>query len=582
MSMAKRLRVVPKDPAPLASRPWTKHYDPGVPATLVYPDATMHAFLDDAAESYPNATCTIFFNAKRTYKSISDDAWRFANGLRSLGVKKGDRVGIMLPNTPQFIIAFYGTLRAGATVVPCNPLYTVPELRHQLQDSGAETIVVLSRLYPVVKAAREGTRVKTVLVTNIKEGMPRVLRTLFTLAKEKKDGHRQHFEGDPGARSFPAFLKSESPKPFDAGVSQNDIAVLQYTGGTTGVSKGAMLSHRALVANTLQCRAWHVNTTDAEGIGMAVMPFFHVYGLTVVMGQAIQAASAMLLEPQFELERVLKDIQKYKPKTFPGAPRIYNAIINSPLATKYDLKGIEACVSGSAPLLIETHKKFTDLTGAKLVEGYGLTEAAPVTHCNPLYGHGKQKIGSIGVPYPDVESRIVDSETGERDMPMGEPGELILRGPQLMDGYFNRPDETAKTLRNGWLFTGDIATIDADGYYSIVDRKKEMIIVSGFNVYPREVEEALATHPAVMDSAAIGKPHPIKGEEVKAFVVLKPGQSATAEDLIAHSRTQLAPFKVPHEIEFRDALPKTLIGKTLRRQLAEEDRKKREKIATPA
>jgi long-chain acyl-CoA synthetase len=578
--MAKRLRVVPKDPAPLASRPWTKHYDPGVPATLVYPDATMHAFLDDAAESYPNATCTIFFNAKRTYKSISDDAWRFANGLRSLGLKKGDRVALMLPNTPQFVVAFYGILRAGATVVPCNPLYTVPELRHQLQDSGAETLVVLSRLYPVVKAAREGTHVKTVLVTNIKEGMPRVLRTLFTLAKEKKDGHRQHYEGDPGASSFASFLRSASAKPFDAGVTQNDTAVLQYTGGTTGVSKGAMLSHRALVANTLQCRAWHVNTKDGEGVGMAVMPFFHVYGLTVVMGQAIQAASAMLLEPQFELERVLKDIQKYKPKTFPGAPRIYNAIINSPLATKYDLRSIEACISGSAPLLTETHKKFTDLTGAKLVEGYGLTEAAPVTHCNPLYGQGKQKMGTIGVPYPDVECRIVDSETGERDMPIGEPGELILRGPQLMDGYFNKPDESAKTLRNGWLYTGDIATIDADGYYSIVDRKKEMIIVSGFNVYPREVEEALATHPAVMDSAAIGKPHPIKGEEVKAFVVLKPGQSATPEDLIAHARTQLAPFKVPHEIEFRDSLPKTLIGKTLRRQLAEEDRKKR--VATVA
>jgi len=577
--MAKRLRVVAKDSAPLASRPWTKHYDPGVPATLVYPDAVVQDFLDDSVSSFPNATCTIFFNSKRTYKQISDDAWRFANGLRSLGVKKGDRVAIMLPNTPQFIVSFYGALRAGAVVVPCNPLYTVPELRHQLQDSGAETIVVLSRLYPVVKAAREGTRVKQVLVTNIKEYMPPLLRTLFTLAKEKKDGHRQPFAGDPGARAFADLVRRSPSAPFDSGVAQNDIAVLQYTGGTTGVSKGAMLSHRALVANTLQCRAWFSKEEDGKGVGMAVMPFFHVYGLTVVMAQAVQAAGAMVLEPQFELERVLKDIEKHKPNTFPGAPRIYNAIINSPLATKYDLKSVQACISGSAPLMVETHKKFTELTGAKLVEGYGLTEAAPVTHCNPLYGEGKQKIGTIGVAYPDVECRIVDSETGERDMPVGEPGELILRGPQLMDGYYNRPDETAKTLRNGWLYTGDIATVDADGYYAIVDRKKEMIIVSGFNVYPREVEEALATHPAVMDSAAIGKPHPIKGEEVKAFVVLKPGQNATADELIAYSRTQLAPFKVPHEIEFRDSLPKTLIGKTLRRQLAEEDRKKREATA---
>ena len=560
----------------MAGRPWTKFYDEGVPAALQYPDATLGAVLDDTAETYPNATATIFFGAKRTYKSISDDAWRFANGLRAAGVRKGDRVAIMLPNTPQFIVAFFGALRAGATVVPCNPLYTVPELRHQLQDSGAETLVVLSRLYPVAKAAREGTQLRRIYVTNIKEEMPPILRTLFTVAKEKKDGHRQDFSGDAGVSSFRSLVKRSPATAFDPGTRKDDTAVLQYTGGTTGVSKGAMLSHRALVANMLQCRAWHVHTTDGEGVGMAIMPFFHVYGLTVVMLQAVQSGSAVVLEPQFELERVLKDIDRYKPQTFPGAPRIYNAIINSPLATKYDLRSIQACISGSAPLMVETHKKFVSLTGAKLVEGYGLTEAAPVTHCNPLYGTEHQKIGTIGIPYPDVESKLVDTETGEREVAPGEPGELVLRGPQLMDGYYNRPDETAKTLRNGWLYTGDIATVDADGYYSIVDRKKEMIIVSGFNVYPREVEEALATHAAVMDSAAIGKPHPIKGEEVKCFVVLKPGATATAEELIAHARTQLAPFKVPHEIEFRDSLPKTLIGKTLRRQLAEEDRKKRE------
>jgi long-chain acyl-CoA synthetase len=579
--MAKRIPVVAKDKAPLAGRPWTKHYDEGVPATLRYPDTTLHAFLDDAAESYPKATATIFFNAKRTWRQISDDAWRLANGLRAMGVKKGDRVAIMLPNTPQFVIAFFGALRAGAIVVPCNPLYTVPELRHQLVDSGAETIVVLSRLYPVVKAAREGTRIRNVLVTNIKEFMPPVLRTLFTLAKEKKDGHRQPFAGDAGAQSFADVLKRSPEAPFDAGVTKDDIAVLQYTGGTTGVSKGAMLSHRALVANTLQCRSWFAAEEDGTGVGMAVMPFFHVYGLTVVMTQAVQAAAAMVLEPQFDLEHVLKDIARHKPKTFPGAPRIYNAIINSPLATKYDLRSIGACISGSAPLMVETHRKFVELTGANLVEGYGLTEAAPVTHCNPLYGKGKQKIGTIGVPYPDVECKIVDVETGEREMPAGEPGELVLRGPQLMDGYYHQPEETAKTLRNGWLYTGDIATVDADGYYAIVDRKKEMIIVSGFNVYPREVEEALATHPAVADSAAIGVPHPIKGEEVKAFVVLKAGKTATADELMAHARTQLAPFKAPREIEFRDSLPKTLIGKTLRRQLAAEDKSRREKVATP-
>jgi long-chain acyl-CoA synthetase len=572
--MGERIKVEAKDLAPLTGRPWTTHYDPGVPATLVYPRVPLQAVLDDTAASHPGATATIFFNRRRTYKSISDEAWRFANGLRRLGVRKGDRVALVLPNTPQFIVAFYGALRAGAIVVPCNPLYTPPELQHQLTDSSARVVVALSRLYPVVKAARSGSAVEHVIVTNIKEEMPPVLRMLFTVAKEKKDGHRQPFKGDPGAIAFREVIAAPS-EPFDVGARTDDLAVLQYTGGTTGVSKGAMLSHRALVANTLQCRAWFTNLRDGKDIAMAVMPFFHVYGLTVVMSLAVQAGAALILEPQFELERVLRNIQRYRPKLFPGAPRIYNAIINSPLATKYDLHSIEACISGSAPLMVETQRRFIELTGAKLVEGYGLTEAAPVTHCNPIFGEGKQKIGTIGVPFPDVESKIVDLENGEREMAVGEAGELILRGPQLMDGYYKRPDETAQTIRGGWLYTGDIATVDADGYIAIVDRKKEMIIVSGFNVYPRDVEEALATHPAIMDAAAIGIPHPIKGEEVKAFVVLKPGMTATAEEIVEHCRRSLAPFKVPKEIEFRDSLPKTLIGKTLRRQLAQEDRARR-------
>ena len=576
-----KIRVETKEAAPVSGKPWTRHYDPDVPASLVYPSVPLQAMLDDAAENHPNSTATIFFTRKRSYKSISDAAWRFANGLRRLGVKTGDRVALVLPNSPQFVIAFYGALRAGAVVVPCNPLYTAPELQHQLADSGATVVVVLSRLYPVVRAARANTSVEHAIVTNIKEEMPPVLRVLFTLAKEKKDGHRQQFAGDPGAISMSQVLSAPSD-PFDAGTGPDDVAVLQYTGGTTGVSKAAMLSHRALVANTLQCRAWFTNLRDGADVAMAVMPFFHVYGLTVVMSLAVQGAAAMILEPQFDLERVLKDVQRYRPKLFSGSPRIYNAINNSPLAAKYDLRSIEACVSGSAPLLVETHRKFVELTGARLVEGYGLTEAAPVTHCNPLFGEGKQKVGSIGIPYPDVESKIVDVETGEHEMPPGEAGELILRGPQLMDGYYKRPEETAQTLRNGWLYTGDIATVDPDGYVSIVDRKKEMIIVSGFKVYPREVEEALFAHPAVMDAAAIGIPHSLKGEEVKAFVVLKPGAKATADEIRAHCEKHLAPFKRPKEIEFRESLPKTpLVGKTLRRQLAQEDKAKR-KTAIPA
>jgi len=578
--MANRIKVEPKELAPLTGRPWTRHYDPGIPATLRYPDVPLQALLDDAAESYPNATATIFFNAKRTYRSISEDAWRFANGLRRVGVEKGDRVALVLPNTPQFVVAFYGALRAGAVLVCCNPRYTAAELQHQLADAGATVVVVLSRLYPLVKAARPGTAVERVIVTNIKEEMPPVLRLLFTVAKEKKDGHRQPFAGDAGALAFREVLAAR-PEPFDAGVRADDLALLQYTGGTTGVSKGAMLSHRALVANTLQCRAWFTNMRDGEGAAMAVMPFFHVYGLTVVMSLSVQGAEAMILEPQLELEHLLKDIQRHRPRMFSGAPIIYNAINNSPLTKKYDLRSIEACVSGSAPLLTETHRRFVELTGAKLVEGYGLTEAAPVTHCNPLFGEGEQKVGSIGVPFPDVEAKIVDLDAGEREMAIGEPGELILRGPQLMDGYYHQPEETAQALRGGWLYTGDIATVDADGYFAIVDRKKEMIIVSGFKVYPRDVEEVLVAHPAVTDAAVIGIPHPTKGEEVKAYVVLRPGGEATADEIIAHCRKTLADFKVPRQVEFRASLPHTVVGKTLRKELAAEEQAKR-KTAVPA
>jgi len=578
--MANRIKVEPKELAPLTGRPWTRHYDPGIPAMLRYPDVPLQALLDDAAESYPNATATIFFNAKRTYRSISEDAWRFANGLRRVGVKKGDRVALVLPNTPQFVVAFYGALRAGAVLVCCNPRYTAAELQHQLADAGATVVVVLSRLYPLVNAARPGTAVERVIVTNIKEEMPPVLRLLFTVAKEKKDGHRQPFAGDAGALAFREVLAAR-PEPFDAGVRADDLALLQYTGGTTGVSKGAMLSHRALVANTLQCRAWFTNMRDGEGAAMAVMPFFHVYGLTVVMSLSVQGAEAMILEPQLELEHLLKDIQRHRPRMFSGAPIIYNAINNSPLTKKYDLRSIEACVSGSAPLLTETHRRFVELTGAKLVEGYGLTEAAPVTHCNPLFGEGKQKVGSIGVPFPDVEAKIVDLDAGEREMAIGEPGELILRGPQLMDGYYHQPEETAQALRGGWLYTGDIATVDADGYFAIVDRKKEMIIVSGFKVYPRDVEEVLVAHPAVTDAAVIGIPHPTKGEEVKAYVVLRPGGEATADEIIAHCRKTLADFKIPRQVEFRASLPHTVVGKTLRKELAAEEQAKR-KTAVPA
>jgi len=553
---------------------WLRSYDEGVPATLEYPSVPLHSLLDETARRHPDAVATIFggvlgsrlLDAKLTYGEISRLADRFAAGLQSLGVAKGDRVALMLPNCPQFVIAFYGALRAGAVIVPVNPLYTPPELRVQLADSGAETLVVLSRLYPVAREALAGTAVKRLVVTNIKEYFPPLLRWLFTIARERKEGHRVDLRGDERAVRFTELLRrGERPRPV--AVVPADLAVLQYTGGTTGTPKGAMLSHKALVANVMQCLAWH-RPADRE-VGLAIMPLFHVYGLTCVMNFGIACAGTLVLIPRFDLRHILLAIEKHRPKTFAGAPRIYVAISAAPDLAKYDLRSIEAFISGSAPLPLEVQERFERLTGGKVVEGYGLTEAAPVTHSNPR--RGKRKIGSVGLPYSDVDARIVDLETGTRDLAPGEVGELLVRGPNLMDGYYRQPGETALVLRGGWLYTGDIARMDDEGYFYIVDRKKELIIVSGYNVYPREVDEVLFAHPAVLEAAAIGIPHPEKGEVVKAFVVLRPGAAATADELIAYCRLSLAPFKVPVAIAFRDELPKSLIGKVLRRQLAQEE-----------
>jgi len=559
-------------------RPWLKQYDPGVPHTLEYPAIPLHQFLTDTAARHPRAVATVFGAVVRhrliegslTYTELDRLADRFAAGLQSLGVRKGDRVALLLPNCPQFVIAFYGALRAGAVVVPCNPLYTAPELRRQLADSGTETLVALSRLHAVARAARDGTPVRNLILTNIKEYFPPILRALFTLARERREGYRTTVDRAAGERFFPDLLRDGAAlRPVD--VRPEDTAILQYTGGTTGVPKGAVLSHRALVANVLQSRSW--NPTLVEGLerGVDVMPLFHVYGLTVIMGVSVATGSAMVLIPRFDLEHVLLAIHKHRPRSFAGAPRIYVAAASAPDLARYDLRSVEVFQSGSAPLPVEVQMRFEHLArGGRVLEGYGLTEAAPVTHTTPR--RGQRKLGSMGVPIPDVDAKIVDLETGTRDLPIGETGELVLRGPNLMDGYYERPEETALALRDGWLYTGDVARMDEDGYFYIVDRKKELIIVSGYNVYPREVEEALYAHPAVLEAAAIGVPDPERGEVVKAFVVLRPGASATAEDLRTHCGSSLARFKIPAEIEFRSDLPKSTVGKVLRRALADEER----------
>ena len=377
----------------------------------------------------------------------------------------------MLPNCPQFLIAFFGVLRLGAVVVPCDPLSSPREIQHRLADSGAETIVVLSRFYPTVKAARTGTALRNVVVTHLTEELPPLARLLFSVTGEGKDGHGAAWRGDPGTHAFRALL-ADAGEPVAAAVGTADLAVLQYTAGTSGPPKGAMLSHRALVASALQCRAWFTGLHDGRDAIMGVLPLFHVYGLTVAMDLAVQSASALILEPQPDLSRILKDIERHRPKIFPATPRMYSEIVSSPLAAKHDLRSLESCVSVSAPLAEATARRFAELTGGHLVESYGLTEGAGLTLCDPIFTHGKQKPGSIGVALPDVECKVMDLETGTRELRAGEPGELVLRGPQLMDGYYERPDETAQTIRDGWLFTGDVAYMDGEGYVFIVERRE--------------------------------------------------------------------------------------------------------------
>ncbi len=556
----------------MEARPWFAHYDKGVPQTIDYPPVPIFHFLEESARKYPDHPCTIFKGAQISFREMDAVTDQLAGALVAMGVKKGDRVGMFIPNTPQFVMTYFGILKAGAVVVAINSLYTAPEIVHQANDAGIEIMFVMSNFYKTMKAAQKKTGIKTLIVTNIKETLPPMLKVLFTLVKEKKGGFRVELEeGDIWFQDLLAKHSPEERPKLD--IRADDVALFQYSGGTTGISKAAVAMHSNLVANCLQIDNWMPSLVPGKEIVLMAIPLFHVYGMVAGMLFAISMGASLVMVPNpRDMPDLLGNIKKFRPSVFPGIPMLYNAINNRPdvKAGKYDLGSIKACISGSAPLMRETKERFEALSGGKVAEGYGLSEAPTATHCNPLMG--VNKTGSIGMPFPDVDAKIIDLEDGVTEMKIGEIGELVIHGPQVMKSYHNMPQETAYALRilkDGklWLFTGDIARMDEDGYFYIVDRKKELIKPGGEQVWPREVEEVIAAHPKVFEVGVAGIPDALRGEAVKAWVVLKPGETMTDEMVKDWCAKSLARFKIPRQVEFRTELPKTTVGKILRREL---------------
>ncbi|NIS81547.1 MAG: AMP-binding protein [Anaerolineales bacterium] len=556
----------------MEARPWHKFYDEGVPTEIEIPQVPLHHFLEESARKYPDRACTIFKGAKINYADINAMIDRFAAGLAGLGVKKGTPVGIFMVNCPQFVIAFYAILKAGGIAVAFNPLYKAREIEHQLNDAGLEFMVTLSLFYNAIKEVQPRTSLKTLIVSNLKEALPPVTRLLFSLFMEKKGGHRIELaEGDVLMQDLIEKYTPEDRPAVDVG--PEDVAIYQYSGGTTGLSKAAIALHRNLVANTLQIRAFMPDVREGQETVLMAIPMFHVYGLVAGMSLGISAAATLAMQPDArQTGEILDLIAKYRPSIYPGVPAMYNAINNHPdvQAGKVDVSSIRGCISGSAPLMRETKLTFEKLTGGKLVEGYGLSEAPTATHCNPLYGEARE--GAIGIPLPNVDARIISLDDEVTVLGPGEVGEMVIKGPQIMKGYHKLPTETANALREGWLYTGDIARMDEDGFFYIVDRKKELIKPSGFQVWPREVEEVISENPKVLEVGVAGVPDAYRGETVKAWVVLKEGETSSVDEIRAWCKERLAAYKVPTHVEFRDELPKTTQLKILRRELVRQHR----------
>jgi long-chain acyl-CoA synthetase len=563
-------------PVSYAGQPWLAQYPQGVPATYEFPKISLTRLLDDATASFPDHVALAFLGARTTYRELKTQVDRFAGALAGLGVTKGDRVALVLPNCPQNVIAFFAALRLGAVVVEHNPLYTEAELTHQLADCGAKVVVCLDRVYDTVAKVKPYTAVEHVITTSLVDYLPRLdklkLKLPVAKAKKKRAEISAVLPKGAGVKDFSALLKGAAPANRQTTVDSTDLALLQYTGGTTGLSKGAMLTHGNLVSNAYMNRLWDTEAKAGKEVTLAVLPLFHAYGLTVAMTNTILLGGTLVLLPRFDLDLVFDAIDEWKPTLFPGVPPIYKAIADSPKAKSHDLKSIRLCVSGAMKLPVEIAEQFTRISGATLIEGYGMTETSPSTHANPINGGGKP--GSIGLPLPGTRCKIVEQDDPSREVAPGQPGELAIAGPQVFQGYWGRPDQQGVFTADGYVLTGDVAVMDDEGYFTIVDRKKELIIAGGFNIYPSEVEEVLFTLDGVADAVVVGVPDRYRGETVKAYIVKAPGAQLSEDEVIAHCAASLTAYKVPKLVEFRTELPRTVVGKVLRRVLVEQERAK--------
>ena len=549
-------------------RIWHRSYDGGVPPDIEFEEIPLPGILERSARAHGDAPAVIFLNCRLTYRQLKEEVDRFATALAGLGVARETRVAIQLPNLPQTVIAYYATLSLGAQAVMTNPLYVEREITHQWNDAGCAVAVVADFLFEGrIRGIRHELPVKHYIIASIPEYLRFPLNLLAPIKLRKtRPPSIAKVEPDEGIRFMKTLIRTTPPDPPKVALAMDDLALLQYTGGTTGLSKGAMLTHRNLSYNAQQVEAWFTDATPGREVFLAALPYFHVFGMTVSMNYPVLVAAAMVLLPNpRDISQMAKAIATHRVTLFPGVPAMFNAINNFPGVDTVDLSSVTSCFSGSAPLPTDVLERFERLTGSKIVEGFGLTETSPVTHTNPV--KGTRKIGSIGVPVPGTDAKVVDLADGVTEVPTGTEGELIIKGPQVMKGYWNKPDATRDMIRDGWLYTGDIAIVDPDGYFFIVGRQKDMILAGGYNIYPDEVDRVLMGHPAVLEAATIGIPDQKRGETVKSFVVLKTGHAATTEELIEYCRKELAAYKIPREIEFRAELPKSTVLKILRREL---------------